>query len=41
MNQKVALLLCSTAALLTFSAAGQAAPVEPGPAAGPPAKILR
>lgn len=38
MNQKVALLLCSSAALLTFSAAGQAAPAEPGPTPVPPAE---
>ena len=34
MDKKVALLLCSTAALLTFNAAGQAAPAEPSPPAG-------
>ena len=38
MNHKVALLLCSTAAVLTFNAAGQAAPAEPGPATVPSAQ---
>ncbi len=35
MNKRVALLLCSTAALLTFNAAGQAAPAEPSPTVPP------
>jgi hypothetical protein len=38
MNKKTALLLCSTAALLTFNATGQAAPAEPSPTTVPPAQ---
>ncbi len=38
MNDKVALLLCGTAALLTFNAAGQATPAEPSPPTLPSAQ---
>jgi hypothetical protein len=38
MNQKTALLLCSTAALIAFNGAGQAAPASPSPATVTPAQ---
>lgn len=38
MNKTMALLLCSTAALLTSSVTGQATPADPGPTTVPPAQ---